>query len=177
MENNTADIPKPIVSISKLENLRSDVSRLARRLLDACSAAGVQIKITSGFRSWKDQDKLYRKGRDAPGKKVTNARGGHSWHNFARAFDVAFIVHGRISWEGPWEMVGRIGEQLGLEWGGRWHSFRDECHFQLTGGMTLAQARKAYQVQQDADEEMRHKDAKEAKHANKVALALKEKVK
>ncbi len=39
-----------------------------------------------------------------------------------------------------YEELGRIGESVGLTWGGRF-KFRDYCHFQYTGGLTLAELR------------------------------------
>ena len=36
---------------------------------------------------------------------------------------------------------GKIGEELGLEWGGRWTSPQDKPHLQLKTGRTLVQAR------------------------------------
>lgn len=38
-----------------------------------------------GFRSVKDQDDLYAKGRSRRGTKVTNAKGGESYHNYGIA--------------------------------------------------------------------------------------------
>lgn len=40
---------------------------------------------------------------------------------------------GSLWWGAPlstWEVIGKIGEELGLEWGGRWKS-KDYPHFQL----------------------------------------------
>jgi peptidoglycan L-alanyl-D-glutamate endopeptidase CwlK len=74
---------------------------------------------------------------------VTNAKPGFSWHNYGRAFDCAFIVPGSqaVSWKGPWEKVGAIGEAFGLEWGGRWLKLKDRPHFEFKGGKTLKELR------------------------------------
>ena len=73
---------------------------------------------------------------------VTNAKGGWSWHNWGRAFDVAIAEFPGDPlpddvYNGPWAKVGEMGERLGLEWGGRW-KHPDLPHFQLTRGMSLA---------------------------------------
>lgn len=34
---------------------------------------------------------------------------------------------------------GAIGESVGLEWAGRWKTFREMAHLQYTGGLTIAQ--------------------------------------
>ena len=56
---------------------------------------------------------------------------GKSW----LAFDLAFETpEGGVTWEGPWEIVGALGESLGLWWGGGTHfpkQFRrDRDHFE-----------------------------------------------
>ncbi len=40
------------------------------------------------------------------------------------------------------ERCGRIGEDLGLEWGGSWKGFQDKPHLQLKVGYSLAEARR-----------------------------------
>ena len=51
------------------------------------------------------------------------------------AFDVAPKDYLRMKgWHpgGPlWDQLGKIGEELGLEWGGRWRIFVDRPHFQF----------------------------------------------
>ena len=102
---------------------------------------GRPIVVTAGFRSFEEQERLYAQGRSTPGPIVTNARGGSSFHQYGVAFDVAFLVNGRASWDNnlPWERLGKMGELIGLEWGGRWTSFVDRPHFQLVKGYTLDQ--------------------------------------
>jgi len=104
---------------------------------------GIKVIMTNGCRSIAEQNKLYVKGRTAPGSIVTNARGGYSWHNFGLAADYAFVINGKVTWNGPWDMFGRIAKECGLEWGGSWKTLKDRPHVQLTGGRTLAQMRAA----------------------------------
>ncbi|MHB1001435.1 MAG: M15 family metallopeptidase [Armatimonadota bacterium] len=113
------------------------LSIFEQRLADA----GIKVMMTDGYRSIADQNKLYARGRTAPGSVVTNARGGYSWHNFRLAADYAFIIDCKVTWKGPWEIFGRIAKQCGLEWGGAWKSFKDRPHVQWTNGRTLAQMR------------------------------------
>lgn len=124
----------------KLEDLIPVVGSRALWLQNRAAVSGHPLLITQTLRTYAEQDALYAQGRTAPGARVTNARGGESWHNFGRAFDVAFVVGGAVTWDGPWEMIGAMGEACGLEWGGRW-AHPDRPHFQLTEGLTLAEAR------------------------------------
>jgi peptidoglycan L-alanyl-D-glutamate endopeptidase CwlK len=110
----------------------------------ACDALSHPIALVSGFRTLQEQDVLYAQGRTRPGKIVTNAIGGRSWHNFGRAFDVAWNVKGGLSWEGPWDMLGLMGEALELTWGGRFAA-KDVGHFEYHPNLTLAQASAEYE--------------------------------
>jgi peptidoglycan L-alanyl-D-glutamate endopeptidase CwlK len=40
-----------------------------------------------------------------------------------------------------WAKVGAIGEECGLEWAGRWTTFREMPHLQYRGGLSLADMR------------------------------------
>ena len=94
-------------------------------------AAGLDVFIIEGYRSFETQNKLYAKGRTAPGSIVTKAKGGGSWHNFGIAVDVVF--HGRSPYgeEHDWKALGKAGEAAGLEWGGNWKGMLDRPHFQI----------------------------------------------
>ena len=104
---------------------------------------GIKVILTAGYRSITEQNSLYAKGRTQPGKKVTNARGGDSWHNYGRAADYAFVINGKVTWNGPWQTFGKIAVQCGLEWGGNFKSILDRPHVQWRQGKTLEQMRKA----------------------------------
>jgi peptidoglycan L-alanyl-D-glutamate endopeptidase CwlK len=131
-----------------LEKLEPGTRALAIAAFAAWARAGILLRPTQTLRSYAEQDALYAQGRTLPGHIVTHAPGGYSWHNHARAFDVAELdkTPYELGMPGPqdddalWEFIGDIGEQVGLEWGGRW-KFQDKPHFQHTAGLTLAQAR------------------------------------
>lgn len=125
----------------RIEDLHAVFQPLVRKFLSACKAAGHDVIITCGYRSMAEQDELYAQGRTRPGKRVTNARGGQSWHNYGLAVDVVFLRDGKADWNGPWEEIGRIGELLGLIWGGRFKSLPDRPHFEWHPGLTIARAK------------------------------------
>jgi peptidoglycan LD-endopeptidase CwlK len=119
--------------------------KLAREHLRRLVAEGLNFKITSGLRTFAEQEALYAQGRTAPGPRVTNARAGSSWHNFGLAYDLTLFVGKTPKWDGPeYDRAGKIGQELGLEWGGAWKSFKDRPHFQRNIGLTLADARKKW---------------------------------
>jgi peptidoglycan L-alanyl-D-glutamate endopeptidase CwlK len=104
----------------------------ARGLVQRAARADIDIKIISGLRTYAEQDALFAKGRTAPGPKVTNAKGGESNHNFGIAFDVGVFDGKNYLPSSPaYDVVGAIGVEIGLEWGGHWTSLVDKPHFQL----------------------------------------------
>lgn len=118
------------------EELRPLVRQKQQQLIEACRVIGMPIKVTSEVRTCAQQNALYAKGRTEPGNIVTNAKCGQSFHNYGVAFDVAF--EGLKPYDGNWELLGMLGEQLGFEWGGRWTSIVDKPHFELTFGYSLS---------------------------------------
>jgi peptidoglycan L-alanyl-D-glutamate endopeptidase CwlK len=111
----------------------------------ACAAEGIDLLVTQTLRTAAEQDALYAQGRTAPGKIVTNAQGGDSWHQWGLAYDVVPLRAGKPVWgtrgeDGAlWARVGLLGEQCGLEWAGRWTgSLRETAHFQWRGGLSIA---------------------------------------
>lgn len=107
-----------------------------------CKENNIDLLITSTYRDNESQNALFAQGRTAPGKIVTNAKAGQSWHNFRCAVDVVPLVNGKPVWDGDdpiWVKVGALGKQAGLEWAGDWKKFKEMAHFQYTGGLTLAQ--------------------------------------
>jgi peptidoglycan LD-endopeptidase CwlK len=134
-------------SAKNIATLHPRVQPLATQLIEQAVAAGINAKVIAGTRTYAEQNKIYAQGRTAPGRIVTKARGGQSWHNFGLAFDIGiFSADGKTYYgESPlYKRVGAIGEGLGLEWGGKW-KFNDEPHFQfnpLRLGLAEMRARK-----------------------------------
>jgi peptidoglycan LD-endopeptidase CwlK len=122
-----------------LNDLIPLVKIMAENFIRSCKAIGVDVLITSTMRDKESQNALYAQGRTAPGRIVTNAKGGESFHNYGCAFDFVPIVNGKAQWDDirTFEKCGAIAESLGLEWAGNWKKFREMAHCQFTGGLTL----------------------------------------
>lgn len=86
------------------------------------------LKITSGRRTQEEQDKLYAQGRTTPGPIVTWTR--NSNHISGKAFDIAFSGKDPYPKNFNWEILGKLGESVGLKWGGRWKT-PDNPHFEI----------------------------------------------
>lgn len=113
-------------SEAAIATLHPKVQPVARAFVKLAAQGGVTIKITSGTRTYAEQDALFNKGG------VTKARGGQSNHNFGIAIDITIFDGKTPVWESRnYKTLGQLGKSLGFEWGGDWKSFKDEPHFQL----------------------------------------------
>jgi peptidoglycan L-alanyl-D-glutamate endopeptidase CwlK len=103
---------------------------------------GQQLRVgdDASFRTFKQQDDDYAKGRTMPGKRVTNASGGQSYHNYGLGFDIAGLkTNGQdVTYELSYPTIGQIAQEHGFEWGGNW-STPDRPHFQRTYGYSTNQ--------------------------------------
>lgn len=116
------------------------------------SSLGCDYIGISGNRTYAEQDKLYAQGRTAAGKIVTNAKGGQSNHNFAIAMDFGVFKNKKYLDSGTkaekslasgiHRMVAeKLAKKHGLEWGGSWTSFKDQPHFEVKTGLSMAEKR------------------------------------
>jgi len=131
-----------MINSRDLNELLPEVKTKVENFIALCKDAGIDLLITSTYRDNESQASLYAQGRTAPGKIVTNANAGDSYHNYRCAVDVVPLVDGKPDWDGShpvWQKVGELGEQAGLEWAGKWVHFKELAHFQYAGGLTIAQ--------------------------------------
>ena len=127
-----------------LHDLNEKTQLLAEQFSYACQQAGIDVLIYCTLRSFAEQDELYKLGRSLPGKIVTNARGGQSWHNFGCAFDFVPLIAGKPQWDNSalYSKCGIIAEEVGLEWAGRWTGkLKETAHCQFRDGKSLEQMR------------------------------------
>jgi peptidoglycan L-alanyl-D-glutamate endopeptidase CwlK len=133
-----------MINSRKIDELLPIVQEKVKLFVELCRQNNIDILITSTYRDNESQNALYAQGRTAPGKIVTNARAGESWHNHRCAIDVVPLRNGKPVWASSdpvWKTVGKLGKEAGLEWAGEWKRFKELAHFQYTGGKTLAQLR------------------------------------
>jgi peptidoglycan L-alanyl-D-glutamate endopeptidase CwlK len=128
-----------MINSRKLEDLHPKVKLLCERFVASCAKQNIDVLITSTYRDGESQNALYAQGRTAPGKIVTKAKAGQSFHNWKCAFDFVPIVNGKAQWNDTalFTKCGEIAEAVGLEWAGRWKTFKELAHCQYTNGLTL----------------------------------------
>lgn len=94
----------------------------------------IDINVIETFRTPERQDKLFALGRTEGGQIVTYARSFESYHNYGLALDIAPVNNNIV----------QIFESNGFEWGGRWKTFKDTPHFQMTFGLSVSQLKALY---------------------------------
>lgn len=147
------------ISLERCQNLHPSVRQ---EVIDTITKVeqgfppNIKVRVVQGLRTIEEQDALYAQGRTKPGKKVTNARGGKSYHNYGTAIDFAIMYDHNgdgkfeiLSWDiskdadkdgkSEWmEMVDAF-KAIGWQWGGEWHSIKDYPHLEKSFGYTVSQ--------------------------------------
>lgn len=137
--------------------LREEVAEIYDEIIEQLTgSAGCRFSYT--LRTVKEQDELFAQGRTKPGKRVTNAKGGQSYHNYGLAIDIVLLVDKdgngtkkSASWDtkgdfdgdrkSDWVEIVTIFKRYGWEWGGDW-KFVDAPHFQKTFGKSIVELQK-----------------------------------
>lgn len=136
------------MSSRSLDDLAPEVRPLVDAFLAAAAAAGLDLLVTCTLRSFDEQAALYAKGRDADGNVVdrklvvTDARPGHSAHQYGLAIDVVPVLGGKLDWTGDdpaWKQAGALGQAAGLEWAGApGFPFHEDPHFEHPNWRAIA---------------------------------------
>lgn len=152
------------ISEKRIELLHPEVRQEAKEAIEAAEAgfpANMAIRIAQGLRTIKEQNGLYAIGRTKPGKKVTNARGGKSFHNYGLAVDFCLLIDkdgngtwDEVSWDIArdfdkdgiidWHEVVIQFELRGWSWGGKWRTFKDYPHVEKSFGYKVSQLEALY---------------------------------
>jgi len=139
--------------------LRDEAVLLYDEICKALTGKAI-CRFTHTHRTFAEQDALYAQGRTKKGSKVTNAKGGQSYHNYGLAIDIALLVdrdgNGSFetaSWDtktdfdvdkkADWLEIVTIFKRYGYEWGGDW-KFVDNPHFQKTFGKSIVDLQKLH---------------------------------
>lgn len=130
------------ISKARLQLINPRLATAVEKLDEILTLEKISFRVVQALRSWDEQEKLYAQGRTAPGKIVTQAAGGHSWHNFGLAVDLAIMEeNGQIDWNAAhpaWQRMIQVGEMLGMYSGSHFRTFPDNPHFQMTGRFPIS---------------------------------------
>ena len=119
--------------------------RLRMGLIDA-NKDGIPLRVFETYRSWYRQTKLYEQGRTYPGRIVTNAKAGTSWHNYGLAADLVLFINDRWSWRelDLYHRAAQHFEKYNLNWLGRSKKFPELVHYELKVPFTISEAQNIY---------------------------------
>ena len=116
------------ISVSKTLTLAEGFQERVRAWYQECIDQSLLVYIYCGYRSNKEQAELYKQGRETPGRKVTNAKAGQSFHNYGRAIDwVPLKPHDKSFefFEAAWESkyMYEQGQLIAAKYNLRWLSW------------------------------------------------------
>lgn len=109
-----------------IHDLVTELQTLYYLFESKCKAANMEYIVTCTKRTVEEQKILVTQGKSWT---------VNSLHLVGRAFDIAVVKNGKISWNfADYAPYGVLGESIGLEWAGRWKKPKTEGpHFQLKG--------------------------------------------
>lgn len=142
--------------------LREEAKAIYKEICEALTGKAI-CRFTHTLRTFTEQDALYAIGRTKKGSRVTNARGGQSYHNYGLAVDIVLLVdkdsngtHETAVWDtkgdydndriADWQEIVAIFKRYGWTWGGDWR-FKDYPHFQKTFGKSIVELQNLYRIQ------------------------------
>jgi peptidoglycan L-alanyl-D-glutamate endopeptidase CwlK len=121
-------------SYARLKGVHPDLVRVVMRCAADWADPATGFIVTCGVRTLEEQKILKAKGAS----KTLRSRHLKAANGFAHAVDLACTIKGQVRWD--WPLYDRLAkrmkaaakkENVPLEWGGDWKTFKDGPHFQL----------------------------------------------
>ena len=113
-------------SLARLEGVHLDLVRVVKK---AAAMSPLDFTVLEGLRTLERQKQLSQLGAT----KTLNSR-----HLTGHAVDLAPMIGGAVSWDWPlYHRLAKIikeaavAENVPIEWGGDWRTFKDGPHWQL----------------------------------------------
>ena len=114
-------------SLARLEGVHPDLVRVIKK---AAAMSDMDFMVLEGLRTVERQTQLKKQGAT----KTMNSR-----HLTGHAVDLAPMFGGKVSWDWPlYHRLAKIvkaaaaAENVPLQWGGDWKTFKDGPHWELT---------------------------------------------
>ena len=150
------------ISLERCQKLHP---KIAQEVIDTITKveagfpANIRVRVVQALRTIAEQDALFAQGRDGDKRqKVTNARGGSSYHNYGLAIDFAILYDKdgdgnfeTLSWNttldgdkdgiADWQEMVKAFKDLGYHWSGENRTFKDLPHIEKSFGFSVKQLR------------------------------------
>lgn len=117
--------------------LDDDFAAALEDVFAAATEEGIEVRLTSGYRSVEKQKDLLRRWKRGEPGIFKPAAPGQSYHNWGLAVDI------RTSPPDALRRVGEIAEDFGLRWGGR---FGDPVHLDAGNDFTIEKAKARFKT-------------------------------
>jgi len=129
---------KDKITAERIEQLHPDVrERFTDFINEVEQTLGVTIRMEPPLRTFAEQQAIWDRGRTMPGKIVTWAPPGSSYHNYGLAADLCPFKadYSDLDWNYDFSKWKSIATKHGLTWGGDFPKGKtDPDHFQYTAG-------------------------------------------
>lgn len=149
---------KDSISQQRIKLLHPKVQEKFKAFIeDAENELGIVLRIVQGLRTFEEQQAIYDQGRTKPGKVVTNAKPGSSYHQYGLAIDLGVLKDKTIDWNYDYRKINNFADKHDIIWGADWdndgktkadgdkdESLVDAPHFQYTLGWTWRKLLKKY---------------------------------
>lgn len=119
-------------SLNRLDGAHRDLQRVIKR---AALISDIDFTVLEVLRSLETQKAYVAKGAS---QTLKSRHLAHPSDGKSRAADIAPLVEGQVSWAWPlYHKLAKIikeaarQENVAIEWGGDWRSFKDGPHWQL----------------------------------------------
>lgn len=124
------------ISLERIKELNpyANVQHTFQSFIEECeNTHDITLRIMEPvFRSFNAQANLYAQGRTKPGRIVTYAPPGKSWHNWGLAVDLCDLENGKVNWGFDMGKLQSIATKYGMIWGGTFSKGKtDPPHFEL----------------------------------------------
>lgn len=135
------------VSLQRIEKLHPKLREEVKQIVENLAKRKIKIRITQGFRTAKEQADLYAQGRTKPGKIVTNAKPGYSFHEYGFGLDFCLLhedgsvsysliedldKNNKADWMEVIDEFKKYGWEAGIDW-----KFKDSPHLQKVFGQSI----------------------------------------
>jgi peptidoglycan LD-endopeptidase CwlK len=116
---------------TRLKGVHPDLVRVIRR---AAAMTDLPFMVLEGVRTVERQRLLVKQGAS----RTMNSRHIPGRDGLGKAVDIAPLLNGKVSWD--WPLYHKLApiikeaakiEQVPIEWGGDWRTFKDGPHWQL----------------------------------------------
>lgn len=151
-----------LITLQRIENIHPKLKAELKQIYsEICQTLSGKLgcRFVQVFRTFAEQDALYAQGRNGnTQQKVTDAKGGQSYHNYGLGVDACLIYdkddNGKISSEeiiwslttdldkdlkNDWQEIVSIFKKYGWKWGGDRITGKDMPHFDKTLGYSWKQ--------------------------------------